>query len=48
MKPGDALNIFLAQVELLNDLPFPVTSNPERLLSTTAQGKIWEEALGDY
>ena len=48
MKPGDAFNIFLAQVELRNDLPFAITTNPERLLSTAEQGKVWEEALGEY
>jgi addiction module RelB/DinJ family antitoxin len=48
MKPGDALNLFLAQVELRDDLPFAVTTHPERLLSTAEQGKVWEEALGEY
>jgi len=48
MKPGDAFNIFLTQVELRNDLPFAITTNPERLLSTAAQGKVWEDALGEY
>lgn len=48
MKTGDAFNIFLAQVELRDDLPFAVTAKPERLLSTAEQGKAWEEALGEY
>lgn len=46
MKPGDAFNTFLAQVELRNDLPFAITTSPERLLSTAEPGKVWEEALG--
>lgn len=48
MKPGDAFNIFLAQVELKDDLPFPVTTQPARLLSTAEQGRMWEEKLGEY
>jgi addiction module RelB/DinJ family antitoxin len=48
MKPGDAFNIFLAQVELRNDLPFAVTTNVDRLLTTEEQGKTWENALGEY
>ena len=48
MKPGDAFNIFLAQVELRNDLPFAVTTAVDRLVTTEEQGKIWENALGEY
>ena len=48
MKASDAFNIFLAQVELRKDLPFAVTSKPEPLLATAEQGKVWEDALGEY
>jgi addiction module RelB/DinJ family antitoxin len=48
LKSSDAFNIFLAQVELRNDLPFAVTTNVERLVTTEEQGKIWESALGEY
>ena len=48
MKPSDAFNIFLAQVELRNDMPFAVTTNVDRLLTTEEQGKTWENALGAY
>jgi addiction module RelB/DinJ family antitoxin len=48
MKPGDAFNIFLAQVELRNDLPFAVTTTVDRLVTTEEQGKVWENALGEY
>jgi addiction module RelB/DinJ family antitoxin len=48
LKPGDAFNIFLAQVELRNDLPFAVTTNVDRLVTTEEQGKTWENALGEY
>jgi len=48
MKTGDAFNIFLAQVELRNDMPFTITTFPERLLTTGQQGKLWEDAFGEY
>ncbi|MFZ4774558.1 MAG: type II toxin-antitoxin system RelB/DinJ family antitoxin [Terrimicrobiaceae bacterium] len=48
MKTSDAFNIFLAQVELRNDMPFPITTFPERLLTTAQQGKQWEDTLGEY
>lgn len=48
MKSGDAFNIFLAQVELRGDLPFAITTHPERVLTTAEQGKAWETALGEY
>jgi addiction module RelB/DinJ family antitoxin len=48
MKTGDAFNIFLAQVELRNDLPFAVTTTVDRVVTTEEQGKTWENALGEY
>jgi addiction module RelB/DinJ family antitoxin len=48
MKTSDAFNIFLAQVELRNDMPFTITAFPERLLTTAEQGKQWEDAFGEY
>ncbi len=48
MKSSDAFNIFLAQVELRNDMPFSITTSPQRLLTTEHQGKQWEDALGEY
>ncbi len=48
MKTSDAFNIFLAQVELRNDMPFSITTSPEPLLTTGQQGKQWEEAFGEY
>jgi addiction module RelB/DinJ family antitoxin len=48
MKSSDAFNIFLAQVELRNDLPFAVTTTVDRLDTTEEQGKVWENALGEY
>ena len=48
MKTSDAFNIFLAQVELRNDMPFTITTKADRLLTTQEQGKAWENALGEY
>jgi antitoxin component of RelBE/YafQ-DinJ toxin-antitoxin module len=48
MKPSDAFNIFLAQIEIRKDFPLTVTTAPERLLTTEAQGKQWEDSLGAY
>lgn len=48
MKPGDAFNIFLAQVELRKGLPFDVSTGTPRLLSAAEQGRAWDKALGDY
>lgn len=47
MKPGDAFNIFLAQVEIRKDFPLSISTHG-RLLSTEAQGKKWEDVLGAY
>ena len=46
MKTSDAFNIFLAQVELRNDMPFSITTSPERMLTTSQQGKQWKDAFG--
>ena len=48
MKTSDAINIFLAQVALREDLPFSVTTHPERLISDQEQAKNWNETFGEY
>jgi addiction module RelB/DinJ family antitoxin len=48
IKASDAFNIFLAQVELRDDLPFTITTKPEQPLTTAEQGKVWEDVLGEY
>ncbi len=48
MKTSDAINVFLAQVALREDLPFSVTTHPERLVSDQEQAKSWNEAFGAY
>jgi len=48
MKPGDAFNMLLAQIELRKGLPFDVTTRPTPVLSSNEQASAWTEALGAY
>ncbi len=48
MKPGDAFNMLLAQIELRKGLPFDVTTLPPQVLSSDEQAISWTEALGAY
>ena len=48
MTLEEAVDLFLAEVALREDLPFAVTTHPERLMSTAEQGKVWEVVLGEY
>ena len=48
MKVSDAINVYLAQVALRDDLPFSVTTRPERLQTDEAQAQAWNESFGEY
>jgi len=54
LTPGDALNALLAQIVLRRSLPFsialdnPQGSDAHSLLPSQEQGRIWEEAFGEY
>jgi DNA-damage-inducible protein J len=48
MNPGDAVNLFLAQIELRQGLPFEVSLRDGTLLSSGRQAVEWTEALGEY
>lgn len=48
LKPGDALNMLLAQIELRKGLPFEVSTRPAELLTADQQATAWKEALGTY
>lgn len=49
MKPSDAINMLMAQVELHQGLPFSLNLQREPLLlSADAQAEAWTEALGEY
>ena len=46
LKPGDAFNMLLAQIEIRKALPFEVTSKP--LLTAEQQGEEWADSFGEY
>jgi addiction module RelB/DinJ family antitoxin len=48
MKPGDAINLLLAQVELRRGLPFQVSISSDEVLSPEGQAAEWTEAYGAY
>lgn len=47
LKPGDAFNMMLAQIELRQGVPFAVTTQPP-LATGSEQAQAWTEALGAY
>ncbi len=48
IKPGDAFNMLLAQIELRKGLPFEVSTLSPRLLTSEQQAAVWTESLGVY
>jgi addiction module RelB/DinJ family antitoxin len=48
LKPGDAFNMLLAQIELRKGLPFEVSTQLAPTLSSDEQAAAWTEALGAY
>ena len=49
MKPGDAFNMLLAQIELRKGVPFEITTQARTMLSSSdEQGTAWTEAFGAY
>jgi antitoxin component of RelBE/YafQ-DinJ toxin-antitoxin module len=48
LKPGDAFNMLLAQIELREAVPFPITARPGSLLTSEEQAGAWTKALGAY
>jgi addiction module RelB/DinJ family antitoxin len=48
LKPGDAFNMMLAQIELQKGLPFEVTTQSSLVLSAEEQAGAWTEAMGAY
>ncbi len=48
IKPGDAFNMLLAQIELHKGLPFEVSTAITPILSSDEQAAAWTEALGAY
>lgn len=49
IKPGDAFNMLLAQIELRKGLPFDLTTQKTPpALSSDEQAAAWTEAMGAY
>ncbi len=48
LNPNEAINIFLAKVELCQGLPFDVTLGDSTLLNPSQQADEWSEAFGEY
>ena len=48
IKPGDAFNMLLAQIELHRGLPFDLTTRPTPMLSSAEQAAVWTRSLGAY
>lgn len=48
LKPGDAFNMLLAQIELRKGLPFEVSTHAVTLLTAENQATEWKESLGAY
>ena len=48
LKPGEAINLFFAQIELCRGLPFEMTIEKSALLSSQQQADAWREAFGEY
>ena len=48
LKPGDAFNMLLAQIELKESVPFSLTTRSGPLLTAQEQAGEWTKALGKY
>ena len=49
LKPGDAFNMLLAQINLRKEIPFPISTKATTpLLTADQQAVAWTEALGEY
>ena len=48
LKPGEAFNMLLAQVELREALPFAVSVHPGSILPPEEQAGAWNDSFGAY
>jgi addiction module RelB/DinJ family antitoxin len=49
LKPGDAFNMLLAQIELQDGLPFDIRNKKQSpIFSAEEQSAEWTKALGEY
>ena len=48
LKPGDAFNMMLAQIELRKGLPFNLSTIATPILTAEEQAAAWTETMGAY
>jgi addiction module RelB/DinJ family antitoxin len=48
LKPADAVNLLLAQIEIRQGMPFEINARPAPLLTAEEQAAVWTEAFGAY
>lgn len=48
LKPADALNMMLAQIEIQQGIPFEITTTSKPVLTPEEQAGQWTEAFGAY
>ena len=48
LKPGEAFNMMLAQIEIQKGLPFEVKDPASGVLTADDQAQIWLEKMGAY
>ena len=48
LKPADAVNLLLAQIEIRQGLPFEISPRPDPLLTAGEQAAAWTKAFGAY
>ena len=44
LKPADAVNLLLAQIEIRQELPFEISPRPDPLLTAREQAAAWTKA----
>ena len=48
LKPGDAFNMLLAQIELREAVPFTLSTRDNSVLAVQEQAAEWTKAFGEY
>lgn len=48
LKPGDAVNMLLAQIEMRQGLPFELGVSDRQVISSRQQMDEWDQTFGPY
>ena len=48
MQPSEAINLFLEQISIRQEIPFELTAKAGKLLEPEEQGVEWTKAMGAY